>query len=414
MIEFERFVLDNGLTVLFHRDTTTPIAAVNVLYKVGSRDEQPDKTGFAHLFEHLMFEGSKHIPSYDRPLEQAGGSSNAFTNFDYTNYYLTIPKDNIETALWLESDRMLELDFSQEKLDIQKNVVIEEFKETILNRPYGDDYKLMLKLAYKVHPYRWAVIGEDFKHIERATLDDVKEFFFKYYAPNNAILGIGGDFEPQKIKDLIHKWFDDIPKRDVPVRAYPQEPVQTEQRVMTVERDVPFDEIMLAFHYFPRTDFGAYVADVITDILAFGNSSRLFVNLVKKRRLFSEIDSYISGTLDKGLLFIYGVLNKGVSPDEGLNAIWEELERLKTEPVDDRELEKILNNNEAQFILGRMNLQRRVMNLCYYEMLGDANLYSVDFDRYRNVSKKDILTYANIIFQPQKANILYYLSKNKS
>ncbi len=413
MIEFEKFILDNGLTVLFHKDKTTPIAAVNVLYKVGSRDENPDKTGFAHLFEHLMFEGSKNIPVYDQPLEQAGGSSNAYTNFDYTNYYLTIPKDNIETALWLESDRMLELDFSEEKLEIQKNVVIEEFKETVLNRPYGDDYKLLLKLAYTVHPYRWAVIGEDFHHIESATLDDVKDFFFKYYAPNNAILSIAGDFETRQIRELVEKWFGDIPRRDVPVRAYPQEPPQTSQRTMTVYRDVPFDEIMLGFHYFARTEFGTYVADFITDILALGNSSRFYQNLVREKKLFSEIDTYISGTVDKGLLFIYGILNEGIKPDVALNAICEELRDLKQNPVSDYELQTVVNTNETEFVKGRMNIRQKATKLAYYEMLGGADLYSVDLNRYRNISKQDIMAYSRIIFRPEKANILYYLSKKQ-
>lgn len=411
MVEFEKFFLDNGLTVIFHRDTTTPIAALNIIYKVGSRDENPGKTGFAHLFEHLMFEGSKSCKEFDKIIEKAGGSSNAFTNFDFTNYFIMIPKDNIEIALWLEAGRMMELDFNPEKLNIQKQVVIEEYKETLLNRPYGDDYKLMLELAYKVHPYQWPVIGKDFSHIQKATLDDVKKFFYSYYAPNNAILAIGGDFDTDQIKEMINKYFGNIPARDVPVKKYPIEPTQTSPRQKTVERDVPFDEIMLAFHYFPRTNFGYYVANVITDILANGPSSRFYQKLVKEKQLFSDIDAYISDTLDTGLLFIEGVLNEGINPQTGLQAIWEELELLKSKPVQQRELDKIINSIETKMIDNRTNVVRKTMSLAYFEMLGDANLYNVEELRYRNISAQDILTYANIIFQPHRANLLYYLAK---
>ncbi len=411
MVEFEKFFLDNGLTVVFHKDPTTPIAALNIIYKVGSRDENPDKTGFAHLFEHLMFEGSKYCKHFDKILEKAGGSSNAYTNFDYTNYFLMIPKDNIEIALWLESGRMMELDFNPEKLNVQKQVVIEEYKETLLNRPYGDDYKLMLQLAYKVHPYQWPVIGKDFNHIQKATLDDVENFFFSYYAPNNAILAIGGDFDSNQVKDLINKWFGDIPRRDVPVKKYPIEPTQTRMRQMTVERDVPFDKVMIAFHYFPRTNFGFYVTDVITDILSDGPSARLYQKLVKDKQLFSDIDAYISGTLDTGLVFVEGVLNEGVSTQTAIQAIWDELELLKSKPVEQRELDKVINNLETKMIDGRTNVVRKTMNLAYYELLGDAHLYNLEELRYRSITPQDVMTYSKIIFQPHRANVLYYLAK---
>ncbi len=409
MIEHEVFRLDNGLTVIFHPDHTTNVAVVNLLYKVGSRDESPDMTGMAHLFEHLMFEGSVNVPVFDKPLEMAGGTSNAFTNNDYTNYYIIIPKDNIETALWLESDRMLSLDFRQEKLDIQKNVVIEEYKETVLNQPYGDDYKHLMKLAYKVHPYRWIVIGEDFHHIEKVTLDDVKEFFFKYYAPNNAILSIAGDFELEQIKDLVNKWFGDIPRRDVPVRVYPQEPDQTGMREETVRRNVPYDKVIMGFHYFSRLEFGYYVCDVITDLLAEGESSRLYQSLVKKKQVFSDVDAYITGRLDKGLVVIEGILKEGVSPGVGVEAIWEELEKISTDPISDYEYEKIKNNIEADFQYNKVSIRSRAHALAYYQMLGDVLLYDLDLQRYNNVSKQDIVTYSRMIFQPHRANVLYYL-----
>ena len=409
MIDYEVFRLDNGLTVIFHPDSTTNVAVVNILYKVGARDEDPDKTGMAHLFEHLMFEGSVNIPSFDKPLEKAGGTSNAFTNSDFTNYYIIIPKDNIETALWLESDRMLSLDFNEQKLQVQKNVVIEEYKETVLNQPYGDDYKHLMKLAYKVHPYRWIVIGEDFHHIESVTLEDIKDFFFRFYAPNNAILSIGGNFEVEQIREMVYKWFGDIPSRNVPVRCYPQEPEQTQMRQQEVRRNVPYDKVMLGFHYFPRLEFGYYVCDVVTDILAEGESSRLYQSLVKEKQIFSDVDAYITGRLDKGLVIVEGILREGVSPDLGVNAIWEELEKISSQPISDYEYQKIKNNIEAQFQYNKISLRSRVYSLAYYHMLGDAILYDLDLLRYNNVSKEDIMFYSKMVFQPPRANVLYYL-----
>ncbi len=413
MIDFDLFYLDNGLTVIFHPDNSTNIAVVNVLYRVGSRDESPDHTGFAHLFEHFMFEGSQNIPDFDRVLEKAGGSSNAFTTYDFTNYYITIPRDNIETALWLESDRMLGLDFNPHKLEIQKNVVIEEYKETVLNRPYGDDYKLLKKLAYQVHPYRWLVIGEDFKHIEQASLQQVKDFFNSYYGPNNAILSIGGNFSVDEVKRLVNKWFGDIPSRPLPVRSYPQEPPQHGLRTKTVYRDIPYDKILIAFPYFGRKEFGFYVADIITDILAEGKSSRLFRSLVKEREIFSDIDAYITGTQDPGLVIVEGVLKPGIKPQLGYEAICDQLQKLKNELISENEFEKIKNNIEAQFIYSTISLRSRVYNLAFYTMMAHPALYSLDLQRYMNVSREDILEYSRMIFSEDKANVLFYLHKQK-
>ncbi len=409
MLDYHVFRLENGLTVIFHPDRTTNIAVVNVLYKVGARDEDPEKTGMAHLFEHLMFEGSKNIPVFDKPLEKAGGVSNAFTNSDYTNYYIIIPRDNIETALWLESDRMLSLDFSEDKLEIQKKVVIEEYKETVLNQPYGDDYKHLMKLAYKVHPYRWIVIGEDFHHIEKVTLDDVRDFFFKFYAPNNAIVSIAGNFQDQEIEDLINKWFGDIASRRVPVRCYPQEPEQTGMRRVEVVRNVPYDKVMMGFHYSSRLEYGYYASDVITDLLAEGDSSRLYQSLVKQKQIFSEIDAYITGRVDKGLVIVEGILKEGVRPELGEEAIWEELKKISREQISDYEYQKIKNNIEAQFQYNKVSLRSRAHGLAYHQMLGDVALYNLELQRYNDVSKLDILTYSNMIFQPHRANVLYYL-----
>ena len=409
MIEYEKFILDNGLTVIFHPDKASNIAVVNLLYKVGARDELPYKTGLAHLLEHLMFEGSVNIPNFDKPLERAGGESNAFTNSDYTNYYCVIPKHNLETVLWLESDRMLSLDFNKEKFEIQKKVVIEEFKETVLNQPYGDDYKYLLKLSYKVHPYKWAVIGEDISHIESFSLDDVKDFFFKNYAPNNAILSIAGDFEIDYIKEIVHKWFGDIPSRKLAVRSYPVEPQQIRQRYRIVKRKVPYDKILLGFHAFARKEFGYYVSDVITDLLSEGSSSRLYQSLVKEKKLFSDIDAYITGKLDLGLVIIEGIVKEGKSFDKAIDAIWEELNKISNEIISDYEYEKIKNNIEADFQYNKISLLTRTMSLAFYEMLRDASLYNLELNRYNSITKEDILLYSNLMFKPYKANIVYYL-----
>jgi len=301
MIKFDKFTLNNGLKVIVHKDKSTPIVAINLLYNVGSRDENPDKTGFAHLFEHLMFGGSKNIPVYDKPLQQVGGENNAFTNSNITNYYITLPKANIETAFWLESDRMLNLNFSEKSLNVQRNVVIEEYKQRYLNQPYGDVWLMLRPLAYKKHPYRWATIGKDVSHIENASLDDVKEFFYKYYAPNNAILTIAGDVETEQIKKLTEKWFGSIEKRNVPVRNLPVEPEQTEKREMSVTKDVPFNAIYKAYHMCSRNDKNYHATDLISDILANGKSSRFYQSLVKEKKIFSNIDAYITGDNDNGL-----------------------------------------------------------------------------------------------------------------
>ncbi len=334
MINFDRFELNNGLKVIVHKDTSTTIVVVNILYNVGAKDEESDKTGFAHLFEHLMFGGSVNIPKYDEPLERVGGENNAFTNNDITNYYLTLPKQNIETAFWLESDRLLSLAFSQKSLEVQRNVVIEEYKQRYLNQPYGDAWLLLKPLAYKVHPYRWATIGKEISHIENANMDDVKYFFEKYYRPNNAILTIAGDVQLSEIKKLSQKWFGHLKRGKGFERTIPVEPEQTESRKLVVKRDVPYDAIYKAFHMCARVDKEYHTVDLMSDILSNGKSSRLYVELVKKQKIFSEINAYLTGDFHKGLFVISANLIKGVKIEEAEAAINYELEKNEKELED--------------------------------------------------------------------------------
>lgn len=411
MIKFDKFTLDNGLIVLVHRDETTPVVAFNVLYNVGARDENPDKTGFAHLFEHLMFEGSANIPNYDNPLQQAGGENNAFTNNDITNYYITLPKENIETAFWLESDRMLELAFSQDKLDIQKKVVIEEFKQRYLNQPYGDWHLLLRPLAFLHHPYQWPTIGKDIAHIEQATLAEVKNFFFSYYAPNNAIISIVGNIETNEMKRLAEKWFGSIPKRNVPERKLPVEPIQTKARSTETKRSVPLNTIFKAFHMAGRNTPEYYTTDLISDILSNGKSSRLIQRLIKKEQLFSNINAYITGDIDPGLFIITGNLNKGISFKKAEKAINQELELMMNELVSPYELEKVKNKIEASLIYSEVNILNKAMNLAYHELLGDGENINNETAKYNAVTSELIQQTSKQIFTPKNCTTLYYKAK---
>ena len=410
MIDYQKHVLSNGLKVLVHRDPTTPLAALNIVYDVGSRDEAPEKTGFAHLFEHLMFGGSKNIPNYDTPLQQVGGDNNAFTTNDITNYYLTVPAANIETGFWLESDRMLELDFSEQSLDVQRNVVIEEFKQRNLNQPYGDAFALVRELAYKVHPYRWQTIGKEIAHIEQASLDDVKNFFFTHYAPNNAVLSVTGNVDVVRMFALAEKWFGDLPRRNVPVRNLPQEPLQTAPREMTVYRDVPYDAVYMAFHMDAKLGPDFYATDLISDVLSNGDSSRLYRRLLVEKALFSEIDAYISGDNDPGLFVVAGKLTEGVPAELGIRAVWDELEQMKV-PIAPSELQKVINKVEANWVYSEMSFLSKAMNLGAFELLGDANLVNTQPDHYREVTCEKMALVANSLFRHEGCSILKYLSK---
>jgi len=412
MIQYNRFVLDNGLRVLVHEDTSTPMTVVNVMYDVGARDENPDKTGFAHLFEHLMFGGSIHISDYDEPLQRAGGENNAYTTNDLTNYYCQLPAQNIETAFWLESDRMLSLAFSKKSLDVQRKVVCEEFKEHYINQPYGDVWHKMRELAYAVHPYRWMTIGKELSHIENAQLDDVKQFFFKHYRPVNAILVVAGNIKTEDIKHLSAKWFGSIPMGKKYNRQLPQEPAQTAPRHLEVTADVPFDAFYKTWHMPSRLEKGYYVAELITEILGGGGSSRLYQTLVKEKKLFSNIECYQFGSVEAGLLSIEGKLIKGVKPEDAEKAVEEELSKLKQEAIVEAELQKVKNKTESAITFEDMSVMNRANSLAFYELLGNADLMNQEMSKYQEITTDDVLLYSHQIFDINNSNTLYYFSKS--
>ena len=412
MIHYNRFVLDNGLRVIVHEDTTTPMAVLNVLYDVGARDENPGKTGFAHLFEHLMFGGSINIPDYDGPLQRAGGENNAYTTNDVTNYYCQLPAENIETAFWLESDRMLSLAFNKKSLDVQRKVVVEEFKEHYINKPYGDAWHKLRGLAYKQHPYQWMTIGRELAHIEQARLEDVKAFFFKHYRPANAIAVVAGNVTTEKAKQLAEKWFGPIESGERYIRQLPQEPKQTSSRELNVNGDVPLDAFYKSWHMPGRLDAGYHAADLITEILGGGGSSRLFQNLVKEKRLFSNIECYHFGSLDPGLLAIEGKLVKGVKMEDAESAVEEELEKIKAQLVSDDELQKVKNKTESMIAFEDITVMSRANSLAFYELLGNPELINEELGKYNAVTAEDIQSLSGQIFDPANSNVLRYYSNN--
>jgi predicted Zn-dependent peptidase len=395
-----------------HEDATTPIAAVNILYNVGSRDEFPEQTGFAHLFEHLMFGGSKNIAVFDDPLQQAGGENNAFTSPDITNYYETLPSQNIETAFWLESDRMNELAFSEHSLEVQRKVVCEEFKEHYINQPYGDVWHKLRALAYTTHSYRWPTIGKELSHVEDAKLDDVRNFFYKNYRPDNAILVVAGNVIAEDVFALAEKWFGAIAKGNLEPRNLIQEPKQTEARSLTVNADVPLDAIYKAYHIPGRMEKEFYASDLISDIFSGGKSGRLYQKLVKEEKLFSEINAYQTGSIDPGLLVVEGKLVKGVKMETAEKAILEELGKMVTQRIDDVELEKVKNRLESQMKFSEIEILHRAMGLAYSELLGDANLVNEEIKGYLAVTAEEIQEQAKKILVPENCSTLYYLSKN--
>lgn len=411
MIKFDRFVLKNGLKVLVHQDQSTPMAVVNVLYDVGARDESESKTGFAHLFEHLMFGGSVHIPDYDEPLQLAGGENNAYTTNDLTNYYCQLPAENVETAFWLESDRMLSLAFSKKSLDVQRKVVCEEFKEHYINKPYGDVWHLMRELAYKVHPYKWMTIGKELSHVENAQLEDVKNFFFKHYTPANAILVVAGNVETEKMKELAEKWFGDIPSGEKYKRTIEQEPLQKEERRMSVKRNVPMDAIYKTWHMASRLEDDYYATDLLTDILGGGASSRLYQSLVKEQQLFAHINCYHFGSLDRGLFTIEGQLVKGIEIQKAEAAIEAELDKVRGMLIDERELQKVKNKTESVMAFEDMSVMNRAGSLAFYELLGDGEWMNTEFKKYQAVTAEDIKRIASTILQSTNSNTIWYLAQ---
>lgn len=408
MIQVNRYTLANGLRIVHNEDDSTQMVALNLLYDVGARDEDPSHTGFAHLFEHLMFGGSLHIPDYDTPVQNAGGENNAWTNNDITNYYITLPHQNVETGFWLESDRMFSLDFSPKSLEVQRQVVIEEFKQRNLNQPYGDASHLLRELAYESHPYRWPTIGKEIAHIAQATLEEVKDFFYRFYAPNNAILAVTGHIPFEETVRLAEKWFGPIPARKIPPRKLPAEKPQTAVRRRTVERKVPVDAIYMAFHMSNRMHPDYYVYDMITDILSNGRSSRFIQSLVQEQKLFTSIDAYISGSLDEGLLHVTGKPVEGISLEQAEEAIWKELEKMKTVPVSEQELEKVKNRYESEQIFNNINYLNVATNLAFFELTGKAEDINEEVGKYRAVTAEQIQATSARCFVPENCSILYY------
>ena len=408
MIQVNRYTLANGLRIVHNEDDSTQMVALNLLYDVGARDEDPSHTGFAHLFEHLMFGGSLHIPDYDTPVQNAGGENNAWTNNDITNYYITLPHQNVETGFWLESDRMFSLDFSPKSLEVQRQVVIEEFKQRNLNQPYGDASHLLRELAYESHPYRWPTIGKEIAHIAQATLEEVKDFFYRFYAPNNAILAVTGHISFEETIRLAEKWFGPIPARNISPRQLPAEKPQTAVRRKTVERKVPVDAIYMAFHMSNRMHPDYYVYDMITDILSNGRSSRFIQSLVQEQKLFTSIDAYISGSLDEGLLHVTGKPVEGVSLEQAEEAIWKELEKMKTIPVAEEELEKVKNRYESEQIFNNINYLNVATNLAFFELTGKAEDINEEVGKYRAVTAEQIQATSARCFVPENCSILYY------
>jgi zinc protease len=407
MIAYTEFTLANGLRVIVHEDPSVQIAVLNILYDVGSRDEDPSKTGFAHLFEHLMFGGSKNIPSYDEPLQLVGGENNAFTSTDITNYYLTVPAANIETGFWLESDRMMSLSFDPTVLEVQRKVVIEEFKQRYLNQPYGDVWLKLRPLAYTTHPYKWATIGKEISHIENATLDDVRDFFFSHYLPNNAVLVVAGNVKVDHVKKLAEKYFASIPAGKKPTRKLPQEPLQQKKRILSVEAKVPANALYKTWHMSGRFNKDYYASDFISDMLSRGQSSRLYQNLVKEKEIFTSISSFVMGTIDPGLMVVSGRVKEGISLQDAEGELEHVLEDFKN-TVSEQELEKVKNQAAATLAFGEVEVLNRAMNLAFASLSGDAGLVNRESSIIESVKLEDVQKIGKEIIREDNSSVMYY------
>ncbi len=413
MIPYKNYVLSNGLKVVIHEDHSVPLVAVNILYNVGSKDENPGKTGFAHLFEHLMFGGSVNIPSYDEPLQRVGGENNAFTSPDITNYYIQVPAINIETAFWLESDRMLGLPLNQKVLDVQKKVVTEEFKQRYLNQPYGDIWLKIRPLAYQKHPYRWATIGKDISHIENASLEDVKSFYKKFYHPANAVMAVSGDISYAECKRLTEKWFGEIERNDTNIRKLMPEPDQTSGRFLELTADVPLDALYKVYHMPGRLEKDFYPSDFLSDILGRGKSSRLFLKLVKEKKIFNSLNAYITGSDDPGLLVISGKVNEEYNLRQADTALKELIIEFTSRGPSEMELKKIKNQAEAAYALAEVEILNKAMNLAYFYNLGDPELYNLELEKIQKVEADEILNAARQILRQDNCSTLYYHAEKK-
>ena len=408
MINYSFHTLNNGLKIILHKDLSTALVSVNMLYSVGAKDENPNKTGFAHLFEHLMFSGSKNYKDFDAIVEESAGESNAFTNNDYTDYYITLPSTHLETALMLESDRMHNLNISQKSLDVQKNVVIEEFKQRYLNQPYGDVWMLIRELSYKTHPYQWSTIGKDISHIENASLEDVKSFYNKYYSPNNAILCIAGNFDGKLALELCEKYFGKVEKGNEIVRERIKEPVQTQKRELRVKRNVPQSAIYISFPMASRLEKDYYAFDLLSDILSNGRSSRLYNRLVKDEKLFTEVNAFITGDVEEGLFVLTGKYADNVDLEVGKDALLRELYKISNAEIDAQEFQKVKNKFESTMAFSQIKNIDIAMNLCYFEHLGNIEQINNEVNSYQDLTIEYVQQVAKKAFKEEKSNILYY------
>ena len=413
MINYQRTTLDNGLRLIVNTDRSTPLVAVCITYFVGTRDENPERTGFAHLFEHLMFGGSKNAPNFDDYIQSAGGENNAYTNQDMTVYYEVVPRENLEIALWLEADRMADLTLNKKALNVQRKVVVEEFKETCLNEPYADVWHYLGPLVYKKHPYQVPTIGKEIDHIKNASLEDVQSFFKKFYRPNNAVLTLSGNIEMEEAKALVEKWFGDLPAGEAIDRNYPQEEEQTEARTLDIYAAVPLKALYIAFPAAKRNEAAYYADSLLTDVLAEGEASRLYKSLVKDKLMFSEIDAYTTGTLDTSLVVIEGKLYDNITFEAAEAAIWAELEHLKNNPLAEREWEKLQNQVETNLVFSELSSSNKASNLGYYEVMGDLERINSEHQAHREATPSVLQARAKALFQKQRSNTLRYHVKEK-
>ncbi len=413
MIKFDQFTLANGLRVIVHEDPTVQLAVMNILYDVGSRDEDPAKTGFAHLFEHLMFGGSANIASYDEPLQLVGGENNAFTSTDITNFYLTVPAANIETGFWLESDRMMSLSFDPTVLEVQRKVVIEEFKQRYLNQPYGDVWLKLRPLAFQKHPYQWATIGKEISHIENATITDVKDFFFRHYLPNNAVLVVAGNVNLQQVKNLSEKWFGSIPAVKRPERNLIAEPKQKHKRTLEIEAKVPANALYKTWHMSGRFHDDYYASDFLSDILSRGQSSRLYHALVKEKEIFTSISSFVMGTVDPGLLVVNGRVKDGIDLKDAEAEVDRVLNEVLHQGITEEELQKVKNQAEASLQFGEVEVLNRAMNLAFASLSGDADLVNKEAQLMEQISLDDINRVSSQILREENSSVLYYKGVKK-
>ncbi len=410
MIPYTKIHFPSGLTLIVHEDNTTPMVAINILYGVGSKDELPSKTGFAHLFEHLMFSGSRNVPDYDAPIQMSGGENNAFTNSDMTNFYNVVPKENLETVLWVESDRMMHLNVDQHNLDVQKKVVVEEFKETCLNQPYGDMWHHMSDEVFRKHPYNWPTIGKNVEHIEQASLQDVQQFYKEFYRPSNAILSIVGDVKLEEVKELVKAYFPiDEPRLDAVRVEYEDEPLQTNYRQKIVKANVPVEAIFMGFRMGERMDVDYYKADLLSDVLANGRSSLFHVNLYKATDYFTTIDAYVTGTTDAGLLVIEAKINGERDMDEAYDMIWRQLHLLQEKKLGSQVLEKLINKIESAQVYSELSILNKAINLGYYTFLGDTDMVNTQMEYYTSISAEELQAYAQKIFTKENCTEIRYI-----